>query len=369
MNKKLPWILGVVVVVLVVAIMAWRSEEAPTSSIKIGAVLSETGAAAAYGEMSRDGIEMAANEINAQGGVNGRKVDVLYEDDQTDPKTAVGVYQKFTSIDHVDAVIGSNFDFVSIPIFALAKTQGTVVVSPSNPRIPGSLDTNANSFVMMSDFSKIIENLQPYMAAHPYKQLAVIHLQSGFGAEIAKTLGGINQNLGKPAMIEEIYQEIGGNDFRTMILKLKSAGVDVVYVDAVDPDILTFVNQAKQLGFAPRIMMETAVKDTLATPGVNRSLLNGIIVLDWDIMPSSFAQKFEALYHRAPDNSANRAYDATYILADAVAKNNGGTGLASVLEATQFTTPNGPFSFTSDHAASSTPVAIEAINNGQLITQ
>jgi ABC-type branched-subunit amino acid transport system substrate-binding protein len=154
-----------------------------------------------------------------------------------------------------------------------------------------------------------------------------------------------------------------------MILKLKSAGVDLVYVDAVDPDILTFVNQAKQLGFTPRIMMETSVKDTLATPGVHQSLLDGIVVLDWDITPPSFAQKFEALYRRAPDNSANRAYDATYILADAIAKNNGGSSLASILESTQFTTPNGPFAFTADHAASDTPVAIEVIKNGQVVAE
>ncbi|NDE68437.1 hypothetical protein EB052_02415, partial [bacterium] len=139
---KKTYIRGVVAILILVIVWITltpnKQAVAPTiggniamQPIKIGAVLSLTGAAASFGEMSKYGMDLAASEINSAGGVGGRPVEIVYGDDQTDPKAAVGMYKKLTSIDHVDAIIGSNFDFVTQPIFALASSSDTAVISPS----------------------------------------------------------------------------------------------------------------------------------------------------------------------------------------------------------------------------------------------
>ena len=356
-----------VVIILGLVWMNKKKEPVSGEPIKIGAIISETGFASAFGEMSRYGIEMAMKEINDKGGMNGRMVEVIYEDDRTDPKAAVGSYQKLTSVDKVDAIIGSNFDFVTQPIFAIAKDSGTVVISPSNPRIAGVFDTNSHSFVMMSDFSKIIYSLESYLSKSDYKKLAVVHFDSGFGAEIVKNLSEINKKLGKGEVVDEAYKQIGNNDFRTIILKLKQANVDIVFLDMVTIDPVTFMTQSKQLGFKPQVVTYDSVKDSLAIEGTDKSLFDGVVVLNWNVTPESFDKKFREIYKIEPANSVNRAYDALYILAEAVSKAKDKSEVPSLLENTKFKTPNGTFQFSAEHASLNTPTAIQTIQDGKFV--
>ncbi len=362
-----------VVVIVVLGLIIWNVTKKDTDSsatkepIKIGAILSQTGVAASFGEMSKDGMDMAAEEINAKGGIDGRKVAILYENDNTDPKTAAGLYQKFTGVDKVDAIVGSNFDFVTQPVFALAKLGDTVVVSPSNPRIPGAFETNKNSFVMMSDFSKIIGEFEKYLSKETYTKLAVVRFESAFGEEITKTLNTIQTKLGKPAVIDETYKQIGNNDFKTVIAKLKQANVDIVFLDMIATDPITFVTQAKQLGFKGKILSHIGIETATAIPGTDPNMFNGMVVLNWDVVTSDFHTRFLAKYNKNPINSVNRAYDQIYILAEAISKAKTKDEIAMILETTEFTTPNGVFKFTADHSAANTPVRLEIFEKGKLI--
>lgn len=367
MKNTIIWVVVVAVVILGLVWMNKKKEPISGEPIKIGAIISQTGVASAFGEMSKYGIEMAVKEINEGGGIDGRLIEVVYEDDRTDPKAALGLYQKLTGIDHVDAIIGSNFDFVTQPIFAVAKDGDTVIISPSNPRIAGVFDTNSHSFVMMSDFSKIIYSLESYLSSSEYKKLAVVHFDSGFGAEIVKTLAAINQKLGKPEVTNESYKQIGNNDFRTIILKLKQAGVDAVFLDMVTIDPVTFMNQSKQLGYKPQVITYDSVKDSLAIEGTDKSLFDGVVVLNWNMTPESFDKKFREMYKIDPANSVNRAYDAIYILAEAISKAKEKSEIPTILENTKFKTPNGTFQFSPEHAAQNTETAIQVIKGGKLI--
>lgn len=357
------------VAVLIIAVGVWMSvgpERTPTATepIRIGALISQTGIAAQFGEMAKFGMDLAAEEINAQGGIDGRLVEILYEDDRTDPKAAAGLYQKFTTIDRVHAIIGSNFDFVTQPVFALAATGDTVIVTPSSPRIAGAFDTNAQSFTMLSDFSKIVRALEPYFKEESFNKMAIVRFESAFGAEIAKTLNELAQETGKAAVIDETYKQIGGNDFRTTVLKLKSAGVEVVFLDMIANDPATFVAQGKAIGFTPKYIIHTGLRDALAAEGADPKTFEGFTVLDWELNTDAFAKKFTEKYKVAPTNSANRAYDAVYVLAQAVAQASEKSEVAEYLTRTTFTTPNGKFSFTPDHAAASTVVELKTFTNG-----
>ncbi len=362
-----------VLVIVVLGLIIWNVSKKGTLSpvdkepIKIGAIISQTGVAASFGEMTKLGMDMAAEEINTKGGVNGRKVVILYENDNTDPKTAAGLYQKFTGIDKVDAIVGSNFDFVTQPVFALAKMGDTVVVSPSNPRIPGAFETNEQSFVMMSDFSKVIGEFEKYLAKEKYTNLAIVRFESAFGEEITKTLNTIQTKLGKPTVIDETYKQIGNNDFKTVILKLKQAKVDIVFLDMIATDPITFVTQAKQLGFTGKILTHIGIQTATAIPGTDPNIFNGMIVLNWDVVTSDFDAKFHAKYNKDPLNSVNRAYDEVFILAEAVSKAKTKAEVSKILEITEFTTPNGTFKFTADHSAANTPVRLEIFEKGKLI--
>ncbi len=367
MHKSL-WGIAAVAVILLGFWFIFEKEEKSTDSspIRLGAVLSLTGVAAPFGEMSRLGIQLAVKEINEEEGVEGRMVEVIYEDDRTDPKAAVGAYQKLVSVDKVDGIIGSNFDFVTQPLFSLAKGGDVAVISPSNTRIPGAFDTNEKSFVMLADFSRILDGMQGYLKDTEFTQAGVVRFESAFGEEITRSLDRMVVALGKPRVINESYKEIGNNDFRSIIIKLKQQGVDLIFADMSGNDLLTFVAQGKQLGFTPKIITHGYIREGLANENADPKQLDGIVMLDWETPAPAFTKAFMDVYGKDPVNSADHAYEAVYLLADALS-NVATKDVAVYLEKTRFTTPNGPFSFTKEHAALETPVALFIVKDGKLV--
>jgi branched-chain amino acid transport system substrate-binding protein len=371
MNKKIIWAI-IVLVAIVLIIIGVTSNSSQTGQntgepIKIAAIISETGVAAAFGEMAHKGIALAQKEINAKGGVNGRVVEIVWENDQTDPKVSSGLFQKVTGIDKVDAIIGSNFDFVTQPLFSLAKTNGVVVVSPSNPRIPGAFDTNEYSFVMMTEFSDIIRKFDEYLKQEQYTQLGILRFESSFAEEIQKTLNAMEIERGHKPVIAETYKQIGNNDYKTQILKLKQANVDMVFLDMIGPDPITFVRQAKTLNYAPKVISHIGLQDALSMLDIDPEIFDGTVLINWNYSPDAFVQKFEAEYGMKPDKSADRAYDSVYVLADAISRSKDSAELRSVLESRTFSTPNGNFKFNQNHAAQSTEVLIQKVEGGKLV--
>ncbi len=110
MNKKniIITILILVIIALFVLLNFDKEQKIIDKPIKIGAPTSLTGVAAAFGEMAQMGMEMAVEEINADGGINDRPVELYIEDDQTSASTVVSAYQKLVGVDSVDVIIGVN---------------------------------------------------------------------------------------------------------------------------------------------------------------------------------------------------------------------------------------------------------------------
>ncbi len=99
---------------------------------------------------------------------------------------------------------------------------------------------------------------------------------------------------------------------------------------------------------------------------VDPKIFDGVVSINWDVTTPAFEQKFKSAYNMNSDKSSNRAYDAVYVFAQAVAKAKSKSEIPSILETTTFITPNGPFSFTKNHAAASTNIALEIVKDGKL---
>jgi branched-chain amino acid transport system substrate-binding protein len=365
MKKASIVIAGIIIIVLVIVGLSRKSAPAVTTKepIKIGAVISLTGFAAPWGEYSKNGIDLAVKNINEKGGINGRTVEVVFEDDHTDAKDAVTAYSKLVNIDHVDGVIGSIFDFTSQPLLPLAETNKTALLVPEVFRIPGAFEPNEQSFVMYPEFSKTLHALKDYLATDKVKKLAVVHFQSGYGKEIAKLLDALQKENGKSGIIDEEYAKIGGNDFRTTIAKLKSQNVDTVFLDMVGDDPLNFLVQAKQLGFKPTIISYNGLTDAF-TNEKDKSLLEGVVIINWEITSPAFEEMYKAAYTVEPTKAADKSFDAVYVLANAIANTTDKTQVANYIAKNKFTTPNSAIIFTADHAVENIPVVINVIKNG-----
>jgi len=367
MNKKIIWSIVAIIIIIVIGVFISRSSNNTSQSnnnpIKIGAVLSLTGFAAPWGEYAKDGIDLAVKNINASGGINGRQVQVTFEDDATDGKQAVSAFNKLISIDHVQGVIGGVFDFTAQPLIPLALNNKITFISPSNFRIAGGFDLNDQSFVMLTDFNKTIQKLEPYLASSSIKKLAVVHYQSTFGSEISKTLNSVMTDLGRGGAIDAPYPSLGITDWKTTIIKLKSEGVDAVFLDMVGNDPLTFLRQAKQLGFAPQVISYNGIRDAFTNPS-DQSLLSNVTILNWEVTTPAFADMYKQAYGTEATKSADKYFEAVYVLAQSIANSYDTAGVAGYIASTTFTTPNGVVSFTPDHAVKDTNVEIQVMRGG-----
>lgn len=347
MNNKL--LLGTAVVVLAALGLAYfyTSPAHTSDTIVIGAAISKTGFAAEYGDMAEKAMRLAVEEINAEGG----NVVLVVEDDETNPTKAVSAYRKLVDVDGVDAVIGSIFDFTTQPLLPLALQDKTILVVPAQPTIKGSFEMNAQTFSMMPPFEKIVSTLKPIITGDASAtKLGILRYQSDFGKEIERVLGDIAAKHNLPFTVQS-YEKIGAGDFRTQILKLKSEGVDVLFLDMLTPDVVMFKKQASELGYTPRVISYSHF-DAVAADTGNTARYEGDYWLDWqDTASPAFAKKFTGRYGIAPRRGAEASYTAIYFLADALADSD---PLAS-LEA----------KFTPDHASSDTLVTIYKFTDGE----
>jgi len=369
-NTKTKKIAGIVIVIILFIILITASRtnlqnerENSQGPIKIGASISLTGAGAQFGEMSQYAMEMAIEEINASGGMDGRMVELYIEDNATDPKDAVSTWRKLVDIDKVDAVIGGMFDFTTQPLLALSESEKITVISPINFVIDGSFEMTEHSFVMYPEFEKVIKELNTVIVKDDIGQMGMVRFQSDFGGEIERVLSGLLVENEKPALVVETYAEIGGSDFRTPILKLKEKGVDTVFLDMLDFDIVKFLNRADELDFHPRIIGYTTVRDVVG----KTDLIEGAIMLDWEVPSDDFVKRFIGKYGFAPERGSSRSYAAIYVLAQAIANSDEQSQVASYIEKNTFNTIDGKVSFTESHAVASTPVKIMKVEGGKLV--
>ncbi|MDB5254311.1 MAG: Extracellular ligand-binding receptor [Parcubacteria group bacterium] len=370
MNNTTKAALGVIIVILVIwgisKTTGSKSVDSTKEPIKIGAVISLTGSAAPWGEYGKKAMELAVKEINAKGGIDGRQVNLLIEDDHTDGKQAVSGFNKLVSIDHVNGIIGGVFDFTAQPLLPLAHNEKITFISPSNFRIAGGFELNDQSFVMMSDFNKVLAAMKTYLGGENVQKLAVVHFKSTFGKEIATTLDTIMKDLGHGGIVEEEYTQIGNNDFKTTIAKLKAQNVDAVFLDTLGSDSVNFITRAKQANFKPAFISYNGLTDAFAEEK-DKSLLENVVILNWEVTRPEFANLFQDSYGIAPSKSADKFYDAVYVLAQGIAGSKDNAQVASTIENSSYTTPNGEVKFTADHAAQSTNVKIQIIKQGKLV--
>ena len=369
MNKKYIWS---VIVVIIIGLIVWSmngksGKQAGTNQpIKIGAVISLTGFAAPWGENVRDGMNLAMKIVNESGGIDGRQVEIILEDDHTDGKDAVSAWNKLLDVDKVDGVIGGIFDFNAQPLLPLAESRKVALITPTNFRLAGTFELGPHSFAMLNDLSDVIRNFRDYLSQDKVKKVAVVHFKSAFGEEIAKTIDTVLKEISKSGIIDESYTEIGTNDFKTTVAKLKSEGVDTVFIDMLGNDPVNFLKRSREQNWKPNVLTYVGTLDAFEAVG-DKSPMEGVIMVNWEIASSNFNEMFQKEYGRPALKSADMGFDSLYVMADAIAKAGNRKDVASQIANSTFKTPNGTYVFTSNHTNDNVPVEIQIVQNGTLV--
>ncbi len=257
MTKTNKIIIGVIIVVIIIGgIWYIATRESKEEVIKIGAILPLTGESAIAGISIQQGIEIAVEEINKAGGINGREIKVIFEDDQYDNKFTVTAANKLISVDKIDIGIVSFVHGAKavMPIFEQNKIPLIVAWDSTN-------ELEKGDYIFSTGFSTELSGIK--MANYAYNELnlrrvAIVLHQDEWSEVIAPAFKQEFQGLGGEILLEEKVA-VGENDFRTIISKIKSKDADAVYLPLVPVNTDIFLKQAKELGLEAQILSGDAL--------------------------------------------------------------------------------------------------------------
>jgi branched-chain amino acid transport system substrate-binding protein len=293
------------------------------NEILVGEYSSLTGGTATFGQSTHNGILLAFDEVNAAGGVLGKKLKVLTEDDQSKPEEAATAATKLISQNRVVALLGEVASSRSLAAAPIAQSNKVPMISPSstNPRV-----TQVGDYIFRVCF---IDPFQGAVMAKfvantlKLKKVAILYdVRNDYSVGLRNFFTDTFKGLGGQIIAEQSYSE-GDSDFRAQLTQLKSKGPEAIYVPGYYTEAGTVARQARELGLTVPLLggdgWDSPKLFEIGGDAIKGSYISNHYSMD---DPSPAIQKFVADYkakHGAgPDALAALAYDAAKILADAM---------------------------------------------------
>ena len=319
------WIAGIIIVIIVVLLIVSNVRTHKSDTIKIGYISAMTGPAAKYG--AYEAGKLAMDDINKNGGINGKPLQVIFEDGKCDGATAVSAMNKLISVDKVDIVIGGHCSPESVAIAPVAE-QNKVIMLASITTTP-SLN-NAGQYVFRTSPVSTIQSELTSQLAYKLglRKFAVVYEQTAYATPIAESLKTDFEKLGGTVLVYEGVTP-GTTDYRTVLTKVKNSGADALLLSPQSPDsALYMMQQAKALGIKAKIFGNDVTSNQVSI-NKNKDLFEGLIVTlpDFDRTNPKifgFIKEYTDTY-KAADLPYGvwtaETYDGVNIIADALKAN------------------------------------------------
>lgn len=341
--------------------------------VKIGAIGELTGANASYGTSMMRGFKLAVKEINAAGGVNGKKLQLVEADTKSEPAEAANAMSKLISQDKVPMVTGIFTSSSAIAACNISETNKVpfLAIGATNPAVTVGKDgkTKPNTFRVC-----FIDPFQGTVGANfvlnelKAKKAAIyVDNSSDYAKGLAAFFKQAYTAKGGSIVAEEAYLQ-KDTDFKAVLTKIKAAGPDVLYVPGYYEEVGKIVKQSRELGINCAIVGgdgwdSPKLAEIAGAAALNNTFFTNHYSPDSDSAESkAFVAAFEKEYQQKPDAPAVLGYDGIKLLADAM-KRAGSTDSAKVAAALadtkSFKAVTGETSLNDKHDAVKSAVIIE----------
>lgn len=309
--------------ILVFVVGCGGAQTTAPKEITLGLTAPMTGDYAEYGNVFKNAAELAIEKVNAQGGVNGKKLKLVVGDSKADPKEAANIAQKFVSDANVMAVIG---DFTSTAALAGApiyQKGGLVQLSPtsSHPDF-----TKQGTFMFRNIATQEVEGaiLGDYAVNDlKKKNIAIVYIKNDWGIVAHENFMKKAKALGANIVAVEPYLPEQGKDYSAIITKIKDKNPDMIYLGMMYTDAALFAQQVKKANFdAPMIGTGSLYSDELLKLG--GSAVEGLYVTcsfypaDPRAEVQDFVKAYQTKYGKMPTMFAAQAYDAANMIIEAI---------------------------------------------------
>jgi branched-chain amino acid transport system substrate-binding protein len=341
--------------------------------IKIGGIFPLSGAVAVYGVECRNGIELAIKEINAAGGVNGKQLQLISEDDEGNPEKTVSAYTKLTTKDRVSFIIGSLTSGCTLAITERAQSQKVLQIAPA---ATASAITDAGNFIFRACFIDPFQGtVGGKFAAENLgtKRAAVLYdIGNDYSVGLHDNFKIAFSAAGGQIVADESYAT-GEKDFNAQITKIKQANPDVVYLPDYYGTVALIAKQLRAQGINTPIVGADGW-DGL-TENAGDEVLNGFYSNHYapdstDPSVVKFVNAFKAAYNATPNSFAALGYDSAYMLKDAIIAANSvdSSAVRAALEKTNGQYVTGNLRFDAKRNPIKSAVMVEIVKSGGALT-
>ena len=331
--------------------------------IKIGAIVSLTGPYATLGEPQKNVFEAEVKKINDAGGANGHPIELIIEDDATDDAKAVAAASKLIEQDGVVAIIGStgtaatmavrgDIDRAGIPQVSMAG--GTVITNPVDPLVFATPWSN----LIVAPFTL------SFMKDQGVDKVALISDSGGFGKDGQAVVTGAASDAGVEIVADETFNA-GDTDFSAQLTNMKKSGADAFLVWTAGPEAAAIVKAIKDLGIEVPVFGSHGNARVEFIEGAGDAaegfrFAAGKVLLpetygegtDGYNVATAFIDDYTADFGSAPSTFAGHAYDALYLIVDAVGRIDGDVTAEALRDALEGTSGwvgiGGTFTFSAE---------------------
>ncbi|MGE9950198.1 ABC transporter substrate-binding protein [Coprococcus catus] len=311
-----------------------KSSGSDSEVIKIGAIGPVTGAAAVYGQAVKNGAELAVEEINAAGGINGAQVEFKFEDDEHDAEKAINAYNNLKDWG-MQALLGTVTSAPCVAVGEVANQDNMFLLTPSGTAVECVQYDNAFR-VCFSDPMQGLESAKYIGENGLASKVAVIYDSSDVystGIYEAFVKEAANQDF--EVVAAEAFTSESKTDFSVQLQKAKDSGAELVFLPFYYSEASLVLKQAAGMNYNPIFFGCDGMDGILAVEGFDANLANNLMFLS-PFTPTStdeaiqkFVTAFKDKYGDTPNQFAADAYDGIYAMKAAMEKADVKPGMAS----------------------------------------
>jgi branched-chain amino acid transport system substrate-binding protein len=322
------WMVGIGVLFISLVLVlgtGWAAEKKP---IKLGVVFIMSGKMGGYGKHGTQAIQLAMDEINARGGILGRKVEAIFEDDELKVDKGVQITKKFITQDKVDFIIGPTSSGVALAMAEIVEQHKKILVLTQSAT--NSLTDAKFNRYMFSTLSNAMMHSRAgayLMASKPYKRWMCIGPGYSYGYESWNSFKAKLKELRPDVeIIGELWPKLTEPDYTSFIQKIIEAKPEAIWSPLWGMDAVTFIKQALPLGLFDKIKFafpDGAALETLIPLG--KSIPEGLFVATryFFLTPDSpmnrqFVKVYQERFKEYPDYMAQETYAGVYFLKAAI---------------------------------------------------
>jgi len=365
-------LLSLTIIAGLLAVSSCQPAGSGGDKVRIGVFMSLTGSTANFGISSVNGIKMAADEVNAAGGINGKQIELLVQDDRSDASEAATIVTKFVTQDQVHAILGEVASSRSIAAAPIAQNAKVPMLTPSstNPEV-----TKKGDFIFRSCFIDPVQGAAIAQFAartlNAKRAALMVDRKNDYSTGLEIVINETFTRMGGQIVATQSYQE-GDQDFNAQLTSLKGANPEVIFVPGYYNDVGLIAKQARDKGITVPLVGGDGW-DSQQLYAIGGAALNGSFFtnhyspFDTDPKVQKFVSGYKSRYNSTPDALAATAYDAALIMFDAIKRANSldGTAIRDALAATkEFPGVTGNVTFNSNRDAVKPIIMIEIKDGG-----